>query len=99
MLKQRTLRNAIRATGVGLHTGKKVYMTLHPAPVNTGVVFRRVDLDEPVEIKASAENVGDTLLSTTLVIGDVRVTSVEHLMSSMTGHGFDYAVVDVLTPY
>src|SRR5690625_4716820 len=98
MLKQRTLRNAIRATGVGLHTGKKVYMTLHPAPVNTGVVFRRVDLDEPVEIKASPENVGDTQLSTTLVNGDVRVTTVEHLLSAMAGLGIDNAVVDVSAP-
>lgn len=99
MLKQRTLRNAIRATGVGLHTGKKVYMTLHPAPVNTGVIFRRVDLDDPVEIKASPENVGDTQLSTTLVNGDnVRITTVEHLLSAMAGLGIDNAVVDVSAP-
>lgn len=59
MVRQRTLKNAIRATGVGLHTGEKIYMTLRPAAVNTGIVFRRVDCDEPVDIKATAENVGE----------------------------------------
>jgi UDP-3-O-[3-hydroxymyristoyl] N-acetylglucosamine deacetylase len=73
MIKQRTLRNAIRATGVGLHTGQKVYLNLKPAPANTGIIFRRVDLDPVVEIEAKADNVGDTTLSTTLVNGDVRV--------------------------
>ena len=85
MIKQRTLKNVIRATGVGLHTGKKVYLTLRPAPVDTGIIFRRVDLDEPVEIKASAENVGDTRLSTGLVKDDVRISTVEHLLSAMAG--------------
>src|SRR5690625_3031280 len=93
MIRQRTLRNTIRATGVGLHTGEKVYLTLRPAPVNTGIVFRRVDLDPMVEIPARAENVGDTTLSTTLVRGDVRVSTVEHLLSAMAGLGIDNACV------
>ncbi len=95
MIKQRTLKNVIRATGVGLHTGKKVYLTLRPAPINTGVVFRRIDLEPPVEIKASPENVGDTSLSTTLVAGDVRISTVEHLLSAIAGLGIDNAYVDV----
>lgn len=95
MIKQRTLRNAIRATGVGLHTGEKVYLTLLPAPVDTGIVFRRVDLDPVVEIPARAENVGDTVLSTTLNQGDVRVSTVEHLLSAMAGLGIDNAYIEV----
>jgi UDP-3-O-[3-hydroxymyristoyl] N-acetylglucosamine deacetylase len=95
MMRQRTLKNSIRATGVGLHTGKKVYLTLRPAAVNTGIVFRRVDLPEPVEIKASPFNVGDTQLSTCMVDGDVRVSTVEHLLSAMAGLGIDNAYVDV----
>ena len=85
MLKQRTLKNVIRATGVGLHTGEKVYLTLRPAPVNTGIVFTRVDLDPSVQIEARASNVGDTTLSTTLVQGEVRISTIEHLMSAMSG--------------
>ena len=80
MIRQRTLRNTIRATGIGLHTGEKVFLTLKPAPVDTGVIFRRTDLNPVVEIHAHAENVGDTTLSTTLVNGDVRVSTVEHLL-------------------
>ncbi|NIB40052.1 UDP-3-O-acyl-N-acetylglucosamine deacetylase [Pseudomaricurvus alkylphenolicus] len=95
MIKQRTLKNAIRATGVGLHTGDKIYLTLLPAPVDTGIVFRRVDLDPVVEIQAKAVNVGDTTLSTTLVNGDVRVSTVEHLLSAMAGMGIDNAIVEV----
>ena len=98
MLKQRTLKNVIRATGVGLHTGKKVYLTLRPAPVNTGIVFNRVDLDPVVQIAAVAANVGDTTLSTTLAKGDVRISTVEHLMSAMSGLGIDNAFVDVSAP-
>jgi UDP-3-O-[3-hydroxymyristoyl] N-acetylglucosamine deacetylase len=98
MIKQRTLKNVIRATGVGLHTGKKVYLTLRPAAVDTGIIFRRVDLDEPVEIKARPENVGDTRLSTTLVKGDVRISTVEHLLSALAGLGIDNAYVDVSAP-
>ena len=80
VIRQRTLKNSIRATGVGLHTGKKIFLTLRPAAANTGVIFRRVDLDEPVEIKATPDNVGDTSLSTSLVQDDTRISTVEHLM-------------------
>ena len=72
MIRQRTLKNSIRATGVGLHTGKKIFLTLRPAPANTGVVFQRVDLDPAVEIPAHPEYVGDTSLSTTLTKDNVR---------------------------
>lgn len=95
MIRQRTLKNVIRATGVGLHTGEKVFLTLRPAAPDTGIVFRRVDLDEPVEIEAKAENVGDTLLSTTLVQNGARVSTVEHLLSAFAGLGIDNAYVDV----
>jgi UDP-3-O-[3-hydroxymyristoyl] N-acetylglucosamine deacetylase len=95
MIRQRTLRNAIRATGVGLHTGGKVYLTLRPAAPNTGIVFRRVDLAEPVEIRACAKNVCDTRLSTTLGQGEARVSTVEHLLSAFAGLGIDNAYVDV----
>jgi UDP-3-O-[3-hydroxymyristoyl] N-acetylglucosamine deacetylase len=95
MIKQRTLRNTIRATGIGLHTGEKVYLTLKPAPADSGVIFRRTDLDPVVEIHARAENVGDTTLSTTLMNGDVRVSTVEHLLSAMAGLGIDNAYVEV----
>ena len=95
MIKQRTLKNAIRATGVGLHTGKKVLLTLRPALPNTGVIFRRIDLDPPVEIRACPENVGDTRLSTTLVKGKVRIATVEHLLSALAGFGIDNAYIDL----
>ncbi|MBT2115625.1 UDP-3-O-acyl-N-acetylglucosamine deacetylase [Dyella sp. LX-66] len=98
MIKQRTLKNIIRATGVGLHTGDKVYMTLRPAAPNTGIVFRRTDLNPPVDIAARPDNVGDTRLSTTLVNGDVRVSTVEHLLSAMAGLGIDNAYVDLSAP-
>jgi UDP-3-O-[3-hydroxymyristoyl] N-acetylglucosamine deacetylase len=98
MLRQRTLRNSIKATGVGLHSGEKVYLTLNPAPVNTGIVFRRVDLDPVVEIPARAENVGDTTLSTTIVAGNERVSTVEHLLSAMAGLGIDNSYIDLSAP-
>jgi UDP-3-O-[3-hydroxymyristoyl] N-acetylglucosamine deacetylase len=98
LVKQRTLKNSIRATGVGLHTGEKVTLTLRPAPPNTGVVFHRTDLDPVVSIAAVAENVGDTRLSTTLVHGDVRVSTVEHLLSAIAGLGIDNLHVDVSAP-
>jgi UDP-3-O-[3-hydroxymyristoyl] N-acetylglucosamine deacetylase len=98
MIKQQTLKNVIRATGVGLHTGKKVLLTLRPATVNTGILFRRVDLDPPVEIPAGAKYVGDTQLSTSLVKGDVRIATVEHLLSAFSGLGIDNAYVDVSAP-
>ncbi len=95
MIRQRTLKNEIRATGVGLHTGEKVYLTLKPAPEDHGIVFRRTDLDPVVEIPAVAENVGETTLSTSLVSGDAKVSTVEHLLSAMAGLGIDNAIVDV----
>lgn len=98
MVKQRTLRNAIRATGIGLHMGEKVYLTLRPAPINTGIVFRRTDLSPAVEIPATAERVGDTMLSTTLVHGDVRVSTIEHLMSALAGLGIDNCYVELSAP-
>jgi len=95
MIKQRTLKNTIRATGVGLHTGDKVYLTLRPAEANTGIRFRRVDLDTPVTIEATPENVGETMLSTTLVAGDVKISTIEHLLSAFAGLGIDNAIIDV----
>lgn len=95
MVRQRTLKNEIRATGVGLHTGQKVYLTLRPAPVNAGIIFRRIDLDPVVDIPATATNVGDTTLSTTLGDSDSGVSTVEHLMSAMAGLGIDNAIVDL----
>jgi len=98
MIKQRTLKNVIRATGVGLHTGEKVYLTLRPAAPDSGIIFRRTDLPEPVEIKASPENVGDTRLSTTLEQNGARISTVEHLLSAFAGLGIDNAYVDVSAP-
>ena len=98
MIKQRTLKNSIKATGVGLHTGEKIVLNLRPAPVNTGVVFRRTDLTPPVSIKATAENVGDTSLSTSLIENGVRISTVEHLLSAVAGIGIDNLFVDVNGP-
>jgi UDP-3-O-[3-hydroxymyristoyl] N-acetylglucosamine deacetylase len=95
MIKQRTLKNVIRATGVGLHTGEKVYLTLRPAAVDNGIVFRRVDLDPVVELPARPEYVGDTRLSTALQNGKVSVSTVEHLMSALAGLGVDNAYVEL----
>jgi UDP-3-O-[3-hydroxymyristoyl] N-acetylglucosamine deacetylase len=95
MINQRTLKNVIRATGVGIHTGEKVFMTLRPAAVNTGIVFRRVDLDPAVEVPAFATHVGDTSMNTTLEHDGVRVSTVEHLMSAFAGLGIDNAYVDL----
>ena len=95
MIKQRTLKNIIRATGVGLHTGEKIYLTLRPAEPDTGIRFRRVDLDQPVTIDASSENVGETTLSTTLVHDGVKISTVEHLLSALAGLGIDNALIDV----
>jgi len=95
MIRQRTLKNVIRATGVGLHTGKKVLLTLRPAPTNTGIIFRRVDIDPAVEIPAKPKYVGDTSLSTTLVKNKVRISTVEHLLSAFAGFGIDNVYVDL----
>jgi len=98
MIKQRTLKNIIRATGVGLHTGEKVFLTLRPAPTDTGVVFRRTDLNPIVDIVAHAENVGDTRLSTTLTSQNARISTVEHLLSALAGLGIDNAYIDISAP-
>jgi UDP-3-O-[3-hydroxymyristoyl] N-acetylglucosamine deacetylase len=95
MIKQRTLKNLVRATGVGLHTGEKVYLTLRPAAANTGIVFRRVDLTPVVEIKAGPYAVGDTRLSSCLESNGTRVQTVEHLMSALAGLGIDNVYVDL----
>ncbi len=95
MSKQRTLKNVVRATGVGVHTGEKVYLTLRPAAPNTGIVFRRVDLDPIVDIPASVEYIGDTSLCTCLSKDGVRVGTVEHLLSALSGFGIDNLYIDV----
>ena len=95
MINQRTLKNVIRATGVGIHSGEKVFMTLRPAPVNTGIVFRRVDMDAQVDVPAFATYVGDTSMNTSLEHDGVRVSTVEHLMSAFAGLGIDNAYVDL----
>jgi len=98
MVEQRTLKNAIRATGIGVHTGKKVYLNLRPAATNTGIVFRRVDLDPNVEIAAHVANVGATTLSSCLVKDGVKISTIEHLMSAFSGLSIDNAYVDVSAP-
>ena len=97
MLKQRTIRE-IRATGVGLHTGEPIYLALKPAPVDTGIVFRRMDTNPIVEIQARAGSVGDTTLNTCLVKDGVRVSTVEHLLSAFAGLGIDNAIVELTGP-
>ncbi|MEZ5552545.1 MAG: UDP-3-O-acyl-N-acetylglucosamine deacetylase [Pseudomonadales bacterium] len=97
-LNQRTLKNVIRATGVGLHTGDKVYLTLRPAPVDSGITFVRTDLDAPVAIRALAQNVGDTTMATSLTDGEVSISTVEHLLAAFAGLGIDNAFVDVSAP-
>jgi UDP-3-O-[3-hydroxymyristoyl] N-acetylglucosamine deacetylase len=98
MLRQRTLKSLVSASGVGLHTGQKVRITLRPAPLDSGVVFRRVDLASPVDIPARAELVGDARLASTLIKGDVKIHTVEHLMSALGGLGVDNAYVDIDAP-
>lgn len=98
MINQRTLKNPIRAMGVGVHTGEKVYLTLEPAPIDTGIIFERSDLRPVVRIKACTANVGSTTLSTTLVHEGVRISTVEHLLSAMAGLGVDNAIVKVSAP-
>lgn len=95
MLRQRTVKQAIRASGIGLHSGAKIYLTLKPGPVDSGIVFRRTDLDPPVELPARALMVKDTTMATSLVQGDVRLSTIEHLMSALAGLGIDNAVVEV----
>ncbi len=95
MARQRTLKNSIRATGIGLHTGRKVLMVLRPAPVNSGIIFRRIDLDPPVDIPARADNVTETTLGTTLALGEHGVSTVEHLLSALAGLGIDNCFVEL----
>lgn len=95
VLRQRTLKNVIKATGITLHSGQIAVLTLRPAPINTGIVFRRVDLKPVVEIKARAEDVKETTLQTTLIKNDTRVGTIEHLMSAMAGLAIDNAYVDI----
>ncbi|HAG45742.1 MAG: UDP-3-O-acyl-N-acetylglucosamine deacetylase [Pseudomonadota bacterium] len=95
MIRQRTLKNVIRATGVGLHTGEKVFLTLRPAAVNTGIVFRRIDLKPVVDVEAILDNVSNTRMSTTLERDGVRISTVEHLMSAFAGLGIDNVFVDL----
>ncbi len=95
MIKQRTLKMLIKAAGIGVHNGEKVYITLRPAPVNTGIIFRRTDLDPVVEIPASAHFLGTTNLSSCLVKNNVRIATVEHLMSALFGLGIDNVYIDV----
>src|SRR5688572_30302871 len=98
MLNQRTLKNSIRASGVGLHTGRKILMTLKPAPANAGIVFRRTDLPTPMDIPAHAENVGETQLGTTLIKDGAKVSTVEHLLSALAGLGIDNVLIEVSGP-
>ncbi len=98
MINQRTLRNVIRATGIGVHTGKKVYLTLRPAPIDTGIVFRREDLDPVVEIPAHPKNIGDTSLCTCLAKDGARIDTVEHLSSALAGAGIDNAYIGLTSP-
>src|SRR5579862_622019 len=98
MLRQRTLKTTIRTTGVGLHTGARVELTLRPAPADSGIVFHRVDLPEPVDIPAQAANVGDTRLSSTLSLHGASISTVEHLMSALAGVGIDNLHIDVSGP-
>ena len=95
MVGQRTLKNSIRATGIGLHTGTKIFMTVRPAAADTGIVFRRVDLPGAPEVRAFAANVTETTLGTTIVCGEAKVSSVEHLLSAFAGLGIDNAIVEV----
>jgi UDP-3-O-[3-hydroxymyristoyl] N-acetylglucosamine deacetylase len=95
MVGQRTLKNSIRASGVGLHSGKKVLMTLRPALADTGIIFRRTDLVNAEDIPARADNVGETAFGTVLVKGESRVSTVEHLLSAFAGLGIDNAIVEL----
>jgi UDP-3-O-[3-hydroxymyristoyl] N-acetylglucosamine deacetylase len=98
MLRQRTLKTLVSASGVGLHTGRKARISLRPAPADTGIVFRRVDLASPTDIPARADLVGDTRLASCLMRGEAKVHTVEHLMSALGGLGIDNAYIDLDAP-
>ena len=95
MIKQRTLKNTVRATGVGIHTGQKVYITLKPAAIDTGIIFSRTDFAKHINLQANANLVGDTSMSTTLIKDGVRVSTVEHLMAAFSGMGIDNCIVEL----
>lgn len=94
-MKQRTIANPIKAKGVGLHTGHEAIMTLRPAPVDTGIVFRRIDLDPVVEFKVSPDIVGETMLCTTILSQGAKIATIEHLMSALAGVGMDNLYIDL----
>ena len=98
MLKQRTLRNSIKASGIGLHSGKQVNIELHPADANTGIRFVRTDLEPHLEIHATAREVGFTTLSTTLGSGEHKISTIEHLLSAIAGLGIDNCLIEVDGP-
>ncbi len=98
MIRQRTLKQAVRATGIGLHSGRKVYMSLLPAGPDTGIVFRRTDLSPVPEVKAQAHLVGEAVMCSTLVEGSVKVATIEHLMSALAGLGIDNCIVELSAP-
>ncbi len=98
MIKQTTLKTEMSATGIGLHTGEKVFLKICPAPINTGIRFRRIDQNPVIEIPAKVENVGDTTLNTCLIKDGIRVSTVEHLLSAFSGLGIDNAYVDLTAP-
>lgn len=98
MIKQKTLKKPIATSGVGVHSGNNVCLTLRPAPVNTGIIFRRVDLEVPIEIPAQVSSVSDTMLSTSLASNGARIATVEHLLSVLAGLGIDNLYVDVDGP-
>ena len=98
MIRQRTLKSSIHASGVGLHSGEQVFLFLRPSDPDTGIVFRRTDLNPVVEIQARADNVSDTMLSTTLTDAGARVSTVEHLLSALAGLGVDNVCVEVSAP-
>jgi UDP-3-O-[3-hydroxymyristoyl] N-acetylglucosamine deacetylase len=98
MIRQRTLKQAIRATGIGLHSGRKVYMSMLPAGPDTGIVFRRTDLSPVAEVPAQADLVGEAVMCSTLVSGNIKVATIEHLMSALAGLGIDNCVVELSSP-
>ena len=95
MLRQRTIHEVTKSTGIGLHSGTRVVLSMRPAPVNTGIVFRRIDLDPPVDLPANALTIGDTRMASTLQVGTAKVSTIEHLMSACAGLGIDNLYVDV----
>jgi UDP-3-O-[3-hydroxymyristoyl] N-acetylglucosamine deacetylase len=95
MLKQRTVKHTIRASGIGLHTGEKIFLTLRPAPVDTGIVFVRTDLTPAITLPAQALLVKDTAMATSLVVEETKLSTIEHLMSALAGLGIDNAYIDV----